>query len=42
MTRRILIMGLITTILNLFGCSGQANKNDSRLSKETEEQIAKA
>ena len=40
MTRRIVIMGLITTILNLFGCSGQTKKDDSKLSKETKEQIA--
>jgi hypothetical protein len=40
MTRTFIIMGIITTILNLFGCSGQIKKNDSGLSKETEAQIA--
>jgi hypothetical protein len=40
MTRRIILMGLITTILNLFGCSGQTKKDDGKLSKETEEQLA--
>ncbi len=33
-------MGIITTILNLFGCSGQTKKNESGLSKETEEELA--
>ncbi len=33
-------MGLIKTILNLFGCSGQTKKNESGLSKEMKEQIA--
>ena len=33
-------MGLITTILNLFGCSGQTKKDGGKLSKETEEQLA--
>ena len=32
-------MGLITTFLNLFGCSGQTKKGEGKLSKETEEQI---
>ncbi len=40
MTRTLKIMGLITTILNLFGCSGQTKKNDSGLSKEMEEQLS--
>lgn len=40
MTRTLIIMGIITTILNLFGCSGQTKKNDSGLSKEMEEQLA--
>jgi hypothetical protein len=40
MTRILIILGIITTILNLFGCSGQTKKNDSRLSKEMEEQLA--
>lgn len=33
-------MGIITTILNLFGCSGQTSKNERGLSKEMEEQLA--
>jgi len=40
MTRRIIIMGLIITILNLFGCSGQMKKDDGKLSGETTEQLA--
>ena len=40
MTRALIIVGIITTILNLFGCSGQTKKNDSGLSKETEAQLA--
>ena len=39
MTRSLVIVG-ITTILNLFGCSEQAKKNDSGLSKEMEVQLA--
>lgn len=35
-------MGLITTILNLFGCSGQTKKDDGNLSKEMKEQIAQS
>lgn len=31
-------MGIISTILNLFGYSGQTKKNDGGLTKETEEQ----
>jgi hypothetical protein len=34
-------MGILMTVLHLFGCSGQANKND-RGSKEMEEQLAHA
>ncbi len=33
-------MGLITTILHLFGCWGQTKKDDGKRSKEMEEQIA--
>ena len=32
-------MGIISTILNLFGCSGQTKNDDGKLSKEMEEQI---
>lgn len=35
-------MGLVAAILNLFGCSGQANKDDDKLSKETEKQLSKS
>jgi hypothetical protein len=35
-------MGIISTILNLFSCSGQTNKADGKLSKETEEQLSKS
>lgn len=40
MTRRIIIMGLIATILNLLGCSGRTKENNSGLSNEMEEQLA--
>ncbi|WP_231596013.1 DMP19 family protein [Sphingobacterium endophyticum] len=40
MLRRIILMGFVTTILNLFGCSGQTKKEEGKLSKEMEEQIA--
>jgi len=42
MKRRIIIMGLITTILNLFGCSGQTKKDDRKLSKADQDQLAKS
>jgi hypothetical protein len=42
MKRLIIIMGLLTTLLNFFGCSGQTDKKDEKLSKVTEEQIAKS
>ncbi len=41
MTRTLIIMGIITTILNLFGC-GQTKKDDGKLSKEIEEQLSKS
>lgn len=40
MWRKIIFMGLISTIINLLGCSGQTKKNDSGLTKETEEQLS--
>lgn len=40
MKRTIIIMGIITTILNFFGCSGQTKKKESGLSKEMEELLA--
>jgi hypothetical protein len=42
MWRTIIIMGLITTILNFFGCSGQNKKKDGELSDELKEQITKS
>jgi hypothetical protein len=42
MKRTLIIMGFIATILTLFGCSGQTNKNDSGLFKEMEEQLAQS
>jgi len=42
MKRAFIIMGIISTILNLFGCSGQTKKDDGKLSKETEEQLSKS
>jgi len=35
-------MGIVSTILNLFGCSGQTKKNDGKLFKEMDEQIAQS
>ncbi|MFD2903804.1 DMP19 family protein [Sphingobacterium anhuiense] len=35
-------MGLLTVILNLFGCSGQINKNENGLTKEIEEQLTQS
>jgi hypothetical protein len=40
MWRKIIFMGLISIILNFFGCSEQTKKNDSGLSKEMEEKLA--
>lgn len=42
MVRILIVMGFITTILNLFGCSGQTKKDDGKLSKEMEELLAKS
>ena len=39
MTSALIIMGIITTILNLFGCSGQTMKNEGGLTKEAKEQL---
>ncbi len=39
MIRTLLIIGITTTILNLFGCSEQLKKDDGKLSKETQEQF---
>lgn len=35
-----ILMGLITTILNLLGCSGQLKKEDPKLSEGMKEQVA--
>lgn len=35
-------MGLISTLLNFFGCSGQTKKKDENISKETQDQISKS
>ncbi len=35
MIRAFIIIGFISTILNLFGCSGQTKKDDGKLSNET-------
>jgi hypothetical protein len=40
MTRTFIIMGIISTILNLFGFSAQTKKNESGLSKEEKKQLA--
>lgn len=40
MIRTLMILGIITTILNLFGCSGRSKKDESGLSKEMKEQLA--
>jgi hypothetical protein len=40
MNREIIITGFIMAILNLFGCSGQTKKDEGKLSKGMEEQIA--
>lgn len=42
MTKRIILMGLLTTILNLFVCSGQTKEDDGKLSKEIEEQLTQS
>ncbi|TYP87014.1 uncharacterized protein DUF4375 [Sphingobacterium allocomposti] len=42
MVRRIIIMGLIATILNLFACSRRTNDNNSGLSKEVEERLSQS
>lgn len=39
MVKILVTMGFISTILNLFGCSGEAKKDAGGLSKETQEQL---
>ncbi|WP_257670820.1 hypothetical protein [Parapedobacter tibetensis] len=38
MIRTLIFVGITTTILNLFGCSGRTKKDDGKFSKETQEQ----
>lgn len=42
MKRVYIIMGIISTILNLFGCSGNTNQANEKLSNETEGQLTKS
>ena len=42
MNRLVVIMGIISTILTLFGCSRRTNKDDGKLSKEMKEQISQS
>ncbi len=42
MKRTLLIMGIIATLLNLFGCSGQTKKDDGKLPKNIDEQLSKS
>ena len=42
MKRAFIIMGIISTILNLLGCSVQTTKENGKLSKETELQLKKS
>ncbi|MBR9778138.1 MAG: DMP19 family protein [Cytophagales bacterium] len=42
MIRTFLIMGIISTILNLFGCSGRTKNNDSTKTNDMDDQIAQS
>jgi len=42
MKRTLLIMGIVSTLLNLFGCSGQTKKNDGKQPNNINEQISKS
>jgi hypothetical protein len=42
MSRDIVFMGLISMILNMFGCIGQTSREDRLLSKEDKEQLSNA
>jgi Domain of unknown function (DUF4375) len=42
MKRTIIFMGLIFTLLNFFGCSGQTSGKNEKLPKETQDQILKS
>jgi len=42
MKKTFIVMGIISTILSFFGCSGQSNKKDGEFSKELQDQIAQS
>ena len=42
MKRTLLIMGIVATLLSLFGCSGQTKKNQAKQSTGIDEQISKS
>ena len=42
MKRTLIIMGIISSVLSFFGCSGQSNKNNGELSKDLQDQIAQS
>ncbi|MDR7210123.1 DUF4375 domain-containing protein [Flavobacterium piscis] len=42
MKTNLVIMGIISTILSLIGCSGNTKKDDGKLSKETEEKLTQS
>jgi Domain of unknown function (DUF4375) len=41
MQQLFIIMGIISTLLNLFGCAERSNNNDGKLTKVNDEQLAK-
>lgn len=42
MMRFLILMGFITTVLNIFGCAGQPMGDGEKVSNETKEQITKS
>lgn len=42
MKRTLLIMGIIITLLNLFGCSGQTKKDNGKLPENIDEQLSES
>jgi hypothetical protein len=42
MIRTLILIGFITTILNIFGCAGQPTGDDEKVSNETKEQITRS
>ena len=42
MIRTLILIGFITTILNIFGCAGQPTGDDEKVSSETKEQITRS